>query len=99
MPKQPPRITIDLPAIRHSCFVIMPFAPTYQTMYERIIKPAVESADLECVRADEVFSRAQITHEIWQTIRSCRVVLAELTGKNANVLYELGLAHAIGKPS
>jgi hypothetical protein len=63
------------------------------------MRPAIEEAGLKPIRADEVFSKPQITNEIWSQVRSCRVVLAELTGRNPNVLYELGLAHAIGKPS
>lgn len=92
-------VQIELDKLVMACFVIMPFSPTYQTLYKRIIKPAVEDSGLECVRADEVFSKPQITYEIWNQVRACRLVLAELTGKNPNVLYELGLAHAIGKPS
>jgi hypothetical protein len=92
-------VTIELDQVTASCFVIMPFSPIYQTLYERVIRIAVENAGLTCIRADEVFSKAQVTHEIWKQIRSSRLVLAELTGKNPNVLYELGLAHAIGKPS
>lgn len=92
-------VTVDLGVLTQSCFVIMPFVGTFGTTYERVIRPAVEAAGLVCVRADELFSRPQITHDIWKQIRSCRVVLAELTGRNPNVLYELGLAHAIGKPA
>ncbi len=83
----------------NSCFVIMPFTPSYRTFYERVIRVAVEDAGLSCVRADEIFSKAQVTNDIWTQIRKCRLVLAELTGKNPNVLYELGLAHAVGKPA
>jgi len=36
--------------------------------------------------------------DLWQMIQNATVLLAELTTKNANVFYELGLAHAIGKP-
>ena len=92
-------VAVELGELTQSCFVIMPFAGTFSVVYERIIRPAVEEAGLACVRADELFARPQITHDIWQQIRSCRLVLAELTGRNPNVLYELGLAHAIGKPS
>lgn len=99
MEKKRNTVIIELGEIRSTCFVIMPFAPSYQTTYDRVLKPAIEDASLECVRGDEVFTRAQITHEIWKQIRECRLVVAELTGKNPNVLYELGLAHALGKPA
>jgi hypothetical protein len=91
------RVTIDLGIIRPTCFVIMPFSSVYQSSYERVMRPAVEDAGLECVRADEVFTKPQITQEIWKQLRECCIVIAELTGKNPNVLYELGLAHALGK--
>jgi hypothetical protein len=93
-----PKIEIDLVSLTNSCFVIMPFSPTYQTEYERIIRPAAEAAGLACVRADEIYSRPQITADIWKSLRSARVVIAELTGRNTNVFYEVGLAHALGKP-
>jgi hypothetical protein len=35
--------------------------------------------------------------EVWENIRKSRVVLADLTGRNANVFYETGIAHALGK--
>lgn len=92
------KVEIDLGVVTNSCFVIMPFTSVFQTQYERIIKPAVEAADLDCIRADEIFSKPQITADIWAYLRSARIVIAELTGKNTNVFYELGIAHALGKP-
>ena len=90
---------IELGQMTNSCFAIMPFAPSYQTLYERVIRVAVEEAGIKCIRADEIFSKAQVTQDIWTQIRKCRFVIAELTGKNPNVLYELGLSHALGKPT
>lgn len=93
------KIEINLPTLTNSCFVIIPFGPTYNTEYEKIIRPAVEAAELECVRADEIYSRPQIMADIWKSIRSTRIVIAELTGRNTNVFYEVGLAHTLGKPA
>jgi hypothetical protein len=91
------RISID--SIENECFVIMPFDGLFQSQYERVIRPAVEAAGLTCVRGDEVFSRPHVMSDIWDALRRCRVVIAELSGRNANVFYELGLAHAVGKPA
>jgi hypothetical protein len=91
-------ITIDLGELKQSCFIIMPFSSQFQTQYEKVIRPAVEETGLVCIRGDEIFSKPQIMSDIWKELRSARVVIAELTGKNPNVLYEVGLAHAIGKP-
>jgi len=46
--------------------------------------------------AIEHHSSEYIAQEIFDSIRSCRLVIADCTGANPNVLYEIGLAHAIG---
>jgi hypothetical protein len=91
-------IIIDLGQLDKNCFIVMPFNPLFATEYERIIRPAVEEIGLRCVRGDEIYSRPRIMDDIWKHIRSSRLVIAELTGKNPNVFYEVGLAQAIGKP-
>ncbi|SEQ85364.1 TIR domain-containing protein [Epilithonimonas lactis] len=91
-------ITIEIKTIENSCFVVMPFSNLYQIEYESIIKPTLEELNIQCVRGDEIYSKQRIMDDIWESIKSCRFVIAELTGKNPNVLYEIGLAHAIGKP-
>ncbi|MEL7004047.1 MAG: hypothetical protein AAFN93_15105 [Bacteroidota bacterium] len=74
-------------------------APSFfQTQYEKIIQPALTEINIECVRGDEIYTKQRIVDDIWVSIRNCRFLLAELTGKNPNVMYEIGLAHAIGKP-
>lgn len=82
-----------------SCFVVQPFAEPYGGYYETLFRPAIEKAGLRPLRADaEIFGTGKIIDQIWRGIRSASVLLAELTTKNANVYYELGLAHALGKP-
>lgn len=81
------------------CFVMMPFAPPLGGYYESVYKPAIEKAGLQPVRADaEIFGAGKIMDQIWSGIRGARVLLAELTQRNPNVFYELGLAHALEKP-
>jgi hypothetical protein len=36
--------------------------------------------------------------DIWDAIRAARIIIADCTGRNANIFYEIGLAHALGKP-
>jgi len=87
------------PASDGTCFVMQPFAPPYSGYYEMIFKPAIERAGLIPVRADaEIFGAGKIMDQVWRGIRRAKVLLAELTTRNANVYYELGLAHAQGKP-
>ena len=92
------RVIVDLEAVTNSCFVVMPFHSLFESQYERVIRPAVEDAGLECVRGDEIFTQQAIVQDIWKAIRHARVILVELSGRNPNVMYETGLAHAIGKP-
>ncbi|RZB37139.1 MAG: hypothetical protein SRB2_01408 [Desulfobacteraceae bacterium Eth-SRB2] len=81
------------------CFVMMPFADPIGQYYSAIYKPAIEKAGLTPFRADdEIFSTGKIIDQIWKGINSAKVLVAELTSRNANVFYELGLAHALQKP-
>lgn len=92
-------VKVRLGEIRNTCFVILPFASKFQIQYETVIKPAVEELGFECKRADEIYSKSTIMTDIWKSIRTARFIIAELTGKNVNVFYEIGLSHAIGKPT
>jgi hypothetical protein len=97
MPKSS-QVIVDLENITNTCFVVMPFEPPFDSEYKEVIKPAVRLAGLECVRGDEIYTRQAIIHDVWHSIRTARVVVAQLSGRNPNVMYEIGLAHAIGKP-
>jgi hypothetical protein len=92
------KIVVTVGEITNTCFVVMPFKPLFDAHYERVIRPAVKEAGLKCVRGDEIYSDQAIIQDIWKSIRQARVVVAELSERNPNVLYEIGLAHAIGKP-
>jgi hypothetical protein len=82
-----------------TCFVMMPFSLPLGPYYSLIYKPAIEKAGLTPIRADEdIFSTGKIIDQIWRGINSAKVLVAELTSRNANVFYELGLAHALKKP-
>jgi hypothetical protein len=92
------RVVVHLEEVTNTCFVVMPFLPLFDAEYERVIKPSIEDAGLVCVRGDEIYTRQSILHDIWHSLRKARLVVAELSGRNPNVMYEIGLAHAIGKP-
>ncbi|MBI3939376.1 MAG: hypothetical protein HY315_00950 [Acidobacteria bacterium] len=81
-----------------SCFVMMPFGEWFDRYYQEIYVPAIREAGFEPVRADELFNTGSVVEQIWEQIDKSKVLLADLTGKNANVFYELGLAHAARKP-
>jgi hypothetical protein len=82
-----------------TCFVMMPFAPPLGDYYSKIFEPAIEKAGLKAMRADDdIFGTGKIIDQIWSGINSAKVLIAELTSRNPNVYYELGLAHALRKP-
>jgi hypothetical protein len=82
-----------------TCFVVMPFAKPIGDHYDKIYSPAITKAGLKPIRADnEIFGTGKIMDQVWAGINSARVLVAELTTRNANVFYELGLAHALKKP-
>lgn len=81
------------------CFIIMPFGGWLDDYYTTIYRPAIEAAGLEPHRADDLFRPSTIVNDIWAYTRRAKLLLADLTGKNPNVFYELGLAHALAKPA
>ena len=82
-----------------TCFVMQPFGGHLGAYYEALFKPAIEKAGLKPMRADDdIFATGKIMDQIWRGIHQATVLVAELTSKNPNVFYELGLAHALRKP-
>ncbi len=81
------------------CFVIMPFGGWFDSYWKDIYQPAIEAAHLAPRRADDLFRAGNIMSDVWRNTREARVILADLSTINGNVYYELGLAHAIGKPT
>lgn len=89
----------DLKANKDTCFVIMPYGGWFDKYYDVIYQPAVADAGLNPKRADDLYLPNAIANDIWAYTNSARVILADLSNKNANVFYELGLAHALTKPA
>lgn len=82
-----------------SCFTIMPFGGWHDSYYLDIYLPAIEEVGFIAQRADDLFRPGTIINDIWEYTKGAEIILADLTGKNPNVFYELGLAHAIAKPA
>ncbi len=81
-------------------FVIMPFATELDPVYRGVIKPLMADMQLRCVRGDEFASqRGSIIEEVWAALNNCRLVIADISGGNDNVFYELGIAHTLNKPA
>jgi len=75
----------------------MPFSEAFEDVYESAIKPACAEAGAYCERVDEQNFDESILSRIYNQISKANVVVAELTGRNPNVFYETGYAHALGK--
>ena len=83
---------------KQTCFVLMPFSEPFNRYYSAILRPAAESAGFRSVRADDLFGPANLIRDIWEGIKKAKCLIAELTSRNPNVMYELGLAHVLQKP-
>ena len=74
----------------------MPFDAQYREVYAEVYKPVCAENDLDCWRVDEIARPGSITRDIVEGIIDAEVVIADLTGQNPNVFYELGIAHSVG---
>jgi len=81
------------------CFIIMQYGDWFDHYYKQIYKKAILDAGLNPIRADELFTASAVIDDIWDLTKRSKIVLADLTEKNPNVFYELGLAHALAKPA
>ena len=86
------------PVLKADVFVLMPFADELRPLYDRHIKPLVHELGLTVARADDFFAASSIVSDVWNSIYAARVVIGDCTGRNANVFYEIGIAHTLGKP-
>ena len=75
-------------------FILMPFKAEFEPVHEAI-RTAIEAADLFPLRADDIFSTRAGMEKILRGIAEAEVVVADMTGRNANVFYETGIAHTI----
>lgn len=81
---------------RKRVFVLTPFHPRYDKTYQAI-KGACQKLGLECMRGDEEFRPGNVLSHILELMAGASIVIANIDGRNANVYYELGIAHALGK--
>ncbi len=80
-----------------SAFVIMPFNPALEPVYEKIIKPILTNAGFQCKRGDNKSESISIIEKVIKLIEDADLIVCDLTGSNANVYYELGYAAALNK--
>jgi hypothetical protein len=78
------------------CFVIMPFASQFDSVFTSIER-ALEGPEVNftCIRTDELHGGGHIIEDILENIAKAEIILADVTGRNANVFYELGIVHTV----
>ena len=76
----------------------MPFDQQFDSAYQDLIEPALSESGYAVSRADELQNHRSILRDIVQSIEQASLIVADLTGDNPNVYYELGIAHALNKP-
>ena len=74
--------------------VMMPFDTEYDAVYDTI-KEAVSDAGLYCRRVDDIWDSDHIMADVASLLWRAEVIVADLTGRNPNVFYEVGLSHAL----
>ena len=82
-----------------TCYVSIPFGVRdgidFEWTYHEIIAPAVTAAGLICQRGDQFGGAALIQKAILQAVITSDVVIADVSNANPNVMYELGIRHAL----
>lgn len=82
---------------KKTAFILMPFADNFSDVYKFLISESLENAGYAVKRADDIKSQKNIIGDIIGGIIDCDLIVADLTGANPNVYYELGIAHALNK--
>lgn len=80
-------------------FVLIPFDPEFNRIYSDLIVPALEDAGYEVLRADSVVDQRSILRDVIDNIIQADLIVADLSSVNGNVMYELGIAHGLAKPT
>jgi hypothetical protein len=80
------------------CFIIMPFGvQDLEDLYTEFILPVLDDCKLNCARGDDIFGSNVVMEDVKAAIETADLVIADLSGQNPNVFYEVGIAHTLGK--
>jgi hypothetical protein len=77
-------------------FMVMPFSDDIvRQAYEHCVKDVFKRKGIEIRKADEIFSTNPVYDDIVQEIQNAQIIVVDISGKNTNVFYELGIAHTL----
>ncbi|MES1181444.1 MAG: hypothetical protein ABUL44_01485, partial [Flavobacterium sp.] len=79
------------------CFILMPFDADFDDTYKLGIKQSCIDSGAYCERVDEQIFTESILERVYNQISKADIIIADMTDRNANVFYEVGYAHALGK--
>jgi hypothetical protein len=82
-----------------TAFVLMPFEDDFDAVHDGLLRPALEEVGYAVKRADSVIDQRSVLSDIVLGIDEASLIVADLTGLNPNVFYELGIAHGTGIPT
>ena len=86
----------DLEIEDNLAFVLTPFHSHYDEAYSSIVS-ACRQAGFRCLRGDEEYVEGDLLAHVLRLLVRARVVVANVSGRNPNVFYELGIANALDK--
>lgn len=75
---------------------MMPFDAGFNAVFDSI-RQAADNAGLRCRRADDIWENAAIIQDVVALLDRSRIVVCDCSGRNPNVFYEAGIAHALGR--
>lgn len=75
-------------------FVLMPFSSEFDDIYKMGIKETANSLGIKAERVDEQIYQEGILERIYRQIEAADIIIADMSGQNPNVFYEVGYAHA-----
>lgn len=76
---------------------MMPFDGGFTPVYDAI-RSACSDVGLRCLRADDIWEDATVIQDVFSLLFRCRIVVADFSERNPNVMYEAGIAHTLGRP-
>lgn len=80
-------------------FVVMPFSDDLAVLWKSGILRICQDLGWTCKRADDITTPGSVVGQLYESINQADVIIGEMTGRNPNVFYEIGYAHALGKPT
>lgn len=86
----------DTRVVDGSCFIVMPFGQDWSEAVFSALRNILSEERLTVARADDLFG-GNVVEDIWSAILKSTFIIADVTGRNPNVYYELGIAHTLGK--